>query len=209
MQNILDTIEELKQKEVKDVIDRRMKEFEEVGRMENREVFKELCFCFMTANFSAEGGMRIQQTLGDDFLKLSQEDLAKRLQELSHRFPNMRSKFVVHARENHANSIKDTLDSLESDREARDWIVRNIKGIGMKEASHFLRNIGYKNIAILDFHIIDYLAREGLIEKPKTLTPKRYGEIEKVLEQISDKTGLNLGELDLYLWYKETGKVLK
>ena len=89
------------------------------------------------------------------------------------------------------------------------WLAKNIKGLGMKEASHFLRNIGYKNVAIIDFHILDLLARYGLIEKPKTMTPKKYIEIENELKKISEKTGINLGELDLYLWYKETGKDLE
>ncbi|MHA2326793.1 MAG: 8-oxoguanine DNA glycosylase, partial [Promethearchaeota archaeon] len=91
----------------------------------------------------------------------------------------------------------------------RDWIVKNIKGIGYKEGSHFLRNIGYNNLAIIDFHIIDLLVKSHLIEKPKTLTKKKYLEIEELLKLIGKKLKLNLAELDLYLWYTETGKVLK
>jgi N-glycosylase/DNA lyase len=34
-------------------------------------------------------------------------------------------------------------------------------------------------------------------------------EIEEVLKELSEKTNINLGELDLYLWYEETGKILK
>lgn len=79
----------------------------------------------------------------------------------------------------------------------------------MKEASHFLRNIGYKNLAIIDFHILDLLEEYKLIEKPKTLSPKNYIEIENVLRELAQKTNTKLGELDLYLWYKETGKILK
>ena len=79
----------------------------------------------------------------------------------------------------------------------------------MKEASHFLRNIGFSNYAIIDFHIIDLLVKEKLITRPKTLTPKRYLEIESILETLAKKTKLSLGELDLYLWYMETGKILK
>ena len=88
-------------------------------------------------------------------------------------------------------------------------LIRNVKGIGPKEASHFLRNIGYSGFAILDFHIINILARYGLIEKPKTLTKRRYLEIEELLRSIAAKTDLSLAELDLYLWYMETGKILK
>jgi N-glycosylase/DNA lyase len=84
-----------------------------------------------------------------------------------------------------------------------------VTGIGYKEASHFIRNIGHTDCAIIDFHILDILARSGLIDKPKTLTRKKYLEIEDVLRRIGARSSLNLGELDLYLWYMETGKVLK
>jgi len=72
-----------------------------------------------------------------------------------------------------------------------------------------LRNIGYEEFAIIDFHIVDLLVREGLIERPKTLTPKKYIEIEHILFRIARKANLNLGELDMYLWYLETNKILK
>ena len=79
----------------------------------------------------------------------------------------------------------------------------------MKEASHFLRNVGFEDYAIIDFHIIDILEKYGLIEKPKTMTKNKYLEIEDILKKLAKKVNLSLAELDLYLWYKETGKVLK
>lgn len=207
---LIAVIENLKKTEIKEIIDSKIKDFEELGEKGSNELFKELCFCFMTANFSAHGGIKIQDAVGDGFLHLPEEDLAGKLKELGHRFPNARAAYVVGAR-GHKDNIKDTLDSFETDLETRDWVVQNIKGIGMKEASHFLRNIGYKNLAIIDFHIVDLLVKHDLIEAPKSrsLTPKRYVEIENVLNEISNKTGLSLGELDLYLWYEETGKILK
>jgi len=96
-----------------------------------------------------------------------------------------------------------------NDPDIRIKLVENIKGIGFKEASHFLRNIGHKNVAIIDFHIVDLLVKNRIIEKPKTITPKKYSEIEEILKQLTKETNTNLGELDLYLWYEETGKVLK
>ena len=74
---------------------------------------------------------------------------------------------------------------------------------------NMLRNIGYKKLAIIDFHIIDILEKYGLIEKPKTMTKNKYLEIEDILKKLAKKVNLSLAELDLYLWYKETGKVLK
>ncbi len=210
MQSLIKIIENLKNSPIKQIIDSRMKEFSELGKKSSNEIFKELCFCLLTANFSAHGGIKIQDAVGDGFLILPEDELAKKLSELGHRFPNTRAKYIFEARK-YKEDIKEILNNLKNELEAREWIVKNIKGLGMKEASHFLRNIGYKNLAIIDFHILDLLARNNLIEKPKSksLQPKKYIEIENLLGEIAKKTNLSLGELDLYLWYEETGKVLK
>lgn len=88
-------------------------------------------------------------------------------------------------------------------------MTENVKGLGYKEASHFLRNIGFKDLAIIDRHIINYLEKKGLIEKPKTLTKRRYLECERILSAIADRLGITVAELDLYIWYLMTGKILK
>lgn len=210
MKELLSKIESLKNSEMKNIIDSRMNEFSKLGEKPSYELFNELCFCLMTANFSALGGMKIQANVNEGFYHLSEEELAKKLAEFGHRFPNARAKYVVLARR-YKDELKEILQKLDDENKKREWLVQNIKGLGMKEASHFLRNIGNKNLAIIDFHIIDLLAKHKLIEKPKnkSLTPKKYVEIENVLKEISKKTNLSLGELDLYLWYEETGKVLK
>ena len=121
----------------------------------------------------------------------------------------MRAKFIAEARKKCAKDIKKIVFSFENGKEAREWLVNNIKGLGYKEASHFLRNVGFMDVAIVDFHIVDLLAKNKIIKKPKTMTKKKYLEIEEVLEKLSKKLGLELGELDLYLWWMETGKALK
>ncbi len=204
---LLERIEEIKPK-ITPIVFSRMEEFKKLGKSSSEEIFKELCFCILTANYSAEGGIKIQKEIGDGFLTLSEKELARGLKELGHRFPNTRAKYIVEARK-FAHNLKQILARFHDGKSARDWLVKNVKGLGMKEASHFLRNIGYNDVAIIDFHIIDLLVREGLIERPKTLTKKRYLEIEKLLESIARKLSLSLGELDLYLWYLETGKILK
>lgn len=210
MQQLIYLVEKHKNSSIKNIIDSRMKEFEDLGKKNDNEIFKELCFCFLTANFSASGGIKIQNEVGDGFFSLTENELAEKLKILGHRFPNARARFIYNARK-YKDNIKQILNSFSDEKNAREWIVKNIKGIGMKEASHFLRNIGRKNIAIIDFHIIDLLFKHDLIEKPKSksLTPKKYLEIEDILKQLSEKTNTSLGELDLYLWYEETGKVLK
>jgi len=209
MQSLIRIIENLKNSEIKNTIDSRIKEFSELGKKSINEIFKELCFCLLTANFSAQGGIKIQKEIGDGFLVPSEIDLAKKLSELGHRFPNARAKYILLARKK-INDLKEILKN-KNELKKREDLVKEIKGLGMKEASHFLRNIGYKNSAIIDFHIVDLLVKHDLIEAPKSksLPPKKYLEIENLLKKIAEKTNLTLGELDLYLWYEETGKILK
>jgi N-glycosylase/DNA lyase len=203
---ILNKIESLKKEPIKKVIYSRMREFEEVGKNKNK-IFSELCFCILTANSSAENCIRVQKEAGEHFEGLKEEELAKLFKEVGCRFHTKRANYIVNAREK-KKELLERVGFLE-ERELRDWVADNIKGLGMKESSHFLRNIGYKNVAIIDFHIIDLLEREGLIKRPKILKRAEYCEIEKVLEKLGSRAKLNLAELDLFLWYIETGKVLK
>jgi N-glycosylase/DNA lyase len=208
MKKLLESIKNLKNSKVKILVDTRLKEFKEIGNGPSNEIFKELCFCILTANFNAERSMKIQRQIGDKFSTISKSDLAKKLRELGHRFPNTRARYIADARK-HENSLKDIVETFNDDNELREWIAKNIKGIGYKEASHFLRNIGYTSFAIIDFHIIDVLTKHNIIEKPNVLTKRKYLEIEDLLGKIARKSNLNLAELDLYLWYMETGKILK
>ena len=43
----------------------------------------------------------------------------------------------------------------------------------------------------------------------KWVAKKKYLEIEEILKEIGKQLNLSLAELDLYLWYMETGKILK
>lgn len=188
----------------------RLEEFHSLGQKPFNEIFKELCFCLLTANYTSEGGIRIQKEIGDNFLTLTQDDLAIKLTSLRYRFPNARAKYIYHAQQQQ-NSIKETFASNKSTYKLRNWLAENILGLGYKESSHFLRNIGYFDVAIIDFHIIDILVKNKLITKPKSksLNKTQYFEIEGVLAKLALKLNMTQGELDLYLWYLETGKVLK
>ena len=208
MNSIIKEINLLKNSKIKKPVKSRIKEFKKLNKKSTDIIFEELCFCILTANFSAQRGIEIQKKIKKGFLYLSEKNLAKRLKILGYRFPNTRAKYIVEAR-NYKLNLKEKLNFLRNEDLIRTWLVKNIKGIGMKEASHFLRNIGYENVAIIDFHIIDLLVKNNLIKKPKALTLKKYLEIESILRKIALKTNLTLGELDLYLWYKETGKILK
>lgn len=206
-QNLIQKIEQLKTKPIAQTISNKIKEFEKLGKEKENKVFSELCFCLLTANFQAEKCIQIQNEMSRGFHLLPEKELAKALKEAGHRFWPQRANRIVEAR-SCSTELHDKIMKHDG-KEMRQWLVKNVKGLGMKESSHFLRNIGYKDVAIIDFHIIDLLVEEKLIERPKTITSKKYEEIERTLQKIANATNTNLAELDLYLWYMETGKVLK
>ena len=207
MSKLFQKIQSLKNSSVRTKVNKRIGEFKKINKNSSDELFKEMCFCILTANFSAERSMLIHNQLSKYFITDSQETLATKLKNSGYRFPNTRASYIIES-----TKCKDTLQTMISSlkgEERREWLVKNIKGLGFKESSHFLRNIGFDDYAIIDSHILDLLERYQLIKPPKTLTRKKYMEIEKILQTIATKTNLTLAELDLYLWYMETGKIFK
>ncbi len=208
MEELLEELESLKGSKIRETIDARIGGFRGIGRSSDEDIFSELCFCLMTANCSAERCIRAQKEIGSGFMTLPEPELKRKVRELVCRFYNNKTDYVMRARSKRGE-LMSVLRAIREGKKARCWLVKNIKGLGMKEASHFLRNIGYGDAAIIDFHIVDLLERYGLLKKPKSMTQKAYLDIEKKLREIAKKAGMNLAELDLYLWYMETGKVLK
>ena len=202
------SIEKLKSSEVSELVAGKIREFKEFGRQGNEIWFSELCFCILTANSTAKLGLKIQEELDDGFLTLPKNELTRSLKEFGHRFYNKRAEFIVSARK--FDRIKDIITKFSDANRAREWLVENVDGIGWKEASHFLRNVGFEDVAILDRHILALIREYGLIERaPRTLTRRRYLEIEHKLKELAERVGLSLAELDLYMWYLKTGQVLK
>ena len=131
------------------------------------------------------------------------------------RFKNNKSKYLVELRELMTEDGKlqprKILSRQGNTFEKREWILKNIKGMGMKEANHVLRNLGFgEEIAILDRHILRNLAELNVIDEvPKSMTIKKYYEIEDKMKEYSEFSGIGMDALDLVLWYKEVGEVFK
>ncbi|OYT36653.1 N-glycosylase [Candidatus Pacearchaeota archaeon ex4484_71] len=209
MKGVIKKLKKLQKSEVKKLIDKRTKEFYKKGRkLDEEEIFSELCFCILTANFQAKKSWEIQNKIGGGFANWSKRKLQKFLKKEGHRFWTQRAERIILARKLKKELIK-KLKNGKNGKIIRNWLAENFKGIGMKEASHFLRNVGYQDVAIIDKHILSLLKKEKIIGPPKSLSKNKYLEIEKILEKISKKVSIPLGTLDLYLWFQETGKVLK
>ena len=108
--------------------------------------------------------------------------------------------------------LREKLNGFDCHFARRDWLVREkgIKGLGYKEASHYLRNIGFTGYAILDKHVLNCLAELKIIDEAKPPnTRARYLMFEDRMKSLSCETGIDFDELDLVLWSMKTDMILK
>ncbi len=180
---------------------------------DDHRLFEELAFCIFTANTSAEMGLKAVDAVRNVLITGAPVEMTRRLEGI-YRFNNLRPEFIVHTRNHLKNTLnfelKKKINSFSSKNELRDFFVDNVKGFGYKEASHFLRNIGFKGYAILDKHIINSLHEFGVLltnDKPKNA--KEYIEIEQKFIDFSKNIGIDVDELDLLLWSRKNGRILK
>ena len=200
----------------KEEIISRLREFERIWTEGNdEEIFAELAFCLFTPQSKAKSCWEAILSIKDQdlLLKGTPDEIKRRLHCV--RFHNKKARYLVEARrlflKSGSISVQPLLKGFAGIYETRDWLVKNIKGIGYKEASHFLRNIGLgEKIAILDRHILRNLDLLDVIAMiPGSLGRARYLQIEKRMSDFSEHINIPLSHLDLLLWYKETGEIFK
>jgi N-glycosylase/DNA lyase len=190
---------------------KRLEEFEQRGkRQDKNELFIELAFCIFTPQSSAHQCWQAVLRLVSKNLLFSAPAtrIAKELRGV--RFHNNKSKYLVRAREVFPEFMG-LLAQKAPAFDIRDWLVEKMRGLGYKEASHFLRNIGFgSELAILDRHIMRCLVEFGVIlEIPVSLNKKKYLEIERKMKDFSEKINISLSHLDLVFWYREKGEIFK
>ena len=202
-------------RKIKKDISKAISGYKKAWRGTEKEVFAEMAFCILTPQSKAKNAWQAITTLVENNLLYegSAEEIVEYLNIV--RFKNNKSRYLVEFRnlmtEDGKLQPKKILESKGNTFEKRKWILKNVKGMGLKEANHVLRNLGFgEEIAILDRHILRNLQRLNVIEKvPKTLTEKKYYEIEEAIKKYSEYSGIKMDELDLVLWYKEAGEVFK
>lgn len=203
-------------KERRQEIRDRLAEFTSIGREgTDEDLFAEMVFCFFTGGCSARMGINSLAAVRPILINADVEQLTQALLGV-HRYPNARSKYIVHSRdalnETVGMRLREKLTSFADNYERRDWLVRDkaIKGLGYKEASHFLRNIGYKGYAILDKHVLNCLAELKIIDEAKPPNTRfKYLTVEGKLRQFARDVKIDLDEMDLVLWSMKTGQILK
>ncbi len=196
-------------------IEGRIAEFRTIWEAGDGErVLSELKFCLLTPQSKALSCWAAVERMGSEGVcaRTPNEKVEECLKGV--RFHHNKTKYLLEAMERfegEEGGIIPLLEGFGSSQEAREWLVGNIKGLGLKEASHFLRNVGLgEDLAILDRHILRNLALAGVLpEVPRSLPRGRYLEIEVKMRAFSSELGIPLSHLDLLLWYKQTGCVFK
>jgi len=217
-QKWLDELDYLNNSErIKDILDRKIALFRSVV-LENNDLdlFLELVYCLLTAQTKFVSAYKVQEELKFDesfetrLFHSSDSDLFNYLMPILRkniiRFHNNKTRNIVFARnlfiKNKKYLLREKLLSFEDNFERRTWLIDNVLGLSFKEASHFLRNIGYgQDLAILDRHVLRTLNFIGVIDKiPEVLNKTVYLENEKILRNFSEFLGVSMERLDFLLF---------
>lgn len=209
-------------RERREEIQNRLEEFESLRNADDRRLFKEFVFVILTSQTDAKKSWKAANKLDENKLLIdgSKEQVAEVLQNHEIQYEENKASYIV---ENRKKLSQPTLDDPSGDIKlsqkidpgnldaTREWLVENMKGVGWKAASHFLRNIGYGNsFAIISSHILRNLQQLGAVE---TLDPpsskEEYIELEEKMQQLASKVEVDIKALDLVLWSMETGEIFK
>ena len=199
----------------KPAINKRLKQFDRFDRLSEKEVFEELVFCLFTPGSKALNGDKALKKLKDNNLlcKGTKEKIAEEIRGIV-RFHNNKARYLVEARGIFRKGFKFSIKKYLTDKDAllaREWLVSNVKGIGYKEAGHFMRNIGLgKDVVILDTHILKNLKQFNVIKEiPVSMGRRMYFNIEEKMRQFAKDTKIPLDALDLLFWSRQTGFIFK
>jgi N-glycosylase/DNA lyase len=200
----------------REAIRARLDEFKTIWEKgSDARLFEELAYCIFTAGCSARMGLRSVEAVRKLLQKGSQDEIENALVG-AHRYPAARAGYIITTR----NFLKADCDlrlrkriqSFEDPITRRDWLAREkgVKGLGYKESSHYLRNIGLRGYGILDKHILRSMAELGVIDSPQPpSTRAKYLATEQKLKDFAREIKIDFDELDLVLWSMKTGKILK
>jgi N-glycosylase/DNA lyase len=166
----------------------------------DEQIFYDLCFALLAPQTTYINNRKVSNKLwkADFYNKnIPLEELEEIVRAA--RFFRNKSRYLLEAKKKFRYVLMCIESSADSHRK-RDFLVKNIRGLGMKAASHFLRNLGHTDLALIDTHVLKFLSDQ--IPKNK----KEYIEIENKLINISNKIGTSIAEIDAIIWkhYSDT-----
>lgn len=197
----------------KDEIQSQLKQFENNFKNFNDEqIFHELCFCILSSGVGPKIADKSLNAIKNELWDGSAGEMASLLEGI-HKYPDKVSYLTStrdYLKDEYDFKLKNLIKNFQDKNERRDFFAnnKNIKGLGYMQASHFLRNLGFKGYAICDRNNINTLYELKLLETKKTpASRKRYLEIESVMEDFAKGIGISTDELDLILWFRKRGYI--
>ncbi len=164
----------------------------------DEEIFYQLCFCLCTPQTTFKNNTIVIEHLKNlnyYFKNISQSKLEELCKPV--RFYRNKAKWLAEMKEKFID-ITYTVRSNFTDYVKRDALVKSVKGLGWKTASHFLRNLGATDLAIIDTHVLKFLGVEGRSGTFK----ESYIDLEDQFRKIANKKKLSVAELDIIVWKK-------
>jgi len=201
---------------IKDDIEDRLIEFDTLWENgSNQDIYKEMVFCMCTPQTNAKNAWKAVQRLDelDYFENGLFEEVAYILKESGVRFHKNKTKYIFANKKYYYDTKGLIVTAINGGDivKTRNTLAASVLGWGMKEASHFLRNIGYGDkICILDRHILRQLAEYGVIPKiPQAMTKGEYIQIENDMRHFAQELQIPVPALDFVFWYKAKGELFK
>lgn len=176
------------------------------------EYFYELAFCLLTPQSSQANAEKVIEELKAKGFMDKPFDPTPHLRDPKHyiRFHNVKSARLLELRKIFPQIYPHLSDRNENPGKLRTLLLIKVKGLGWKEASHFLRNIGFRDLAILDRHILKHLCGLKVIRAiPRSISTRNYLDIEESFLNYARKVNIPMDELDLLFWSEATGEIKK
>lgn len=175
--------------------------------IKEEDYYKEFMFCLLTPQSNAQRCWKAVEEISA-LPEINHESVINILSKRT-RFHHTKTSRVLKAKEIY-NKISPLLSNTNR-LELRNQLTKEVNGYGLKEAGHFLRNIGKSDnqIAILDRHILRNLKAEGIIQEEKVKSAKHYLETEQAFLNYAKSLSIPPDELDLLWWSKENGEIFK
>jgi len=207
---VMQLTKELKElySEISPLIKKRLSEFKEIPK---EKYFYELCFCVCTPQSKASSALAVQMKLEAANFYEKDIDVTPILRQKENyiRFHNVKAERLNYIKEIYP-IIKVLIETPLDIITRRNKIKDLVPGFGYKESGHFLRNIGFEGVAILDRHILNCLVECGVFQEiPKIGSAKGYLDAEQKFIDFSKKVNIPIDELDLLFWHSKAGEIIK
>ena len=149
---------------------------------------------------------RAWEVVADDLMAVLSQTFYVSGRPCRYRFPTTKSYQIAKtwaAVRSKSETLVEFLSEFSDVDALREWMVRHAPGLGPKQSSMYLRNVGLTlDLAVLDRHVLRYMEAIELLEKGghHTATFRDYRTTESVLRRHADELGYRVGILDWAIW---------